>query len=67
MLENILDLAKLSGNSYFGSTKTRNSEFGNGNGNGNGNGTEYGIRERRFQAMDLKKKNVSNDKKIKNI
>ena len=62
MLENILDLAKLSGNSYFGSTKTRNSEFGN----GNGNGTEYGIRERRFQAMDLKKKNVSNDKKIKN-
>ena len=26
--------------------------------------TEYGIRERRFQAIDLKKKNVSNDKKI---
>ena len=25
--------------------------------------TEYGIRERRFQAIDLKKK-VSNDKKI---
>ena len=64
MLENILDLAKLSGNSYFGSTKTRNPELGNGN--GNGNGKEYGIRERRFQAMDLKKKNVSNDKKIKN-
>ena len=31
---------------------------------GNGNGiTEYGIRERRFQAIDLKK-NVSNDNKI---
>ena len=27
-------------------------------------GTEYGIRERRFQAIDLKKKNVSNDNKI---
>ena len=31
--------------------------------------TEYGIRERRFQAVDLKKKNVSSDKndKKKNI
>ena len=26
--------------------------------------TEYGIHERRFQAIDLKKKNVSNDNKI---
>ena len=26
--------------------------------------TEYGIRERRFQAIDLKKKNISNDNKI---
>ena len=35
----------------MGSTKTWNPE------------TEYGIRERRFQAIDLKK-NVSNDNKI---
>ena len=26
--------------------------------------TEYGIRERRFQAIDLKKKYISNDNKI---
>ena len=38
---------------------------------GNGNGiteteteTEYRIRERSFQAIDLKKKNVSNDNNI---
>ena len=35
--------------------RVRNPESGNGNGNG--------IRERRFQAIDLKKK-ISNDKKI---
>lgn len=37
-------------------------------GSGNGNGimeTEYGIHERRFQAIDLKKKqNISNNNKI---
>ena len=36
-----------------GSTKTRNPESGNGNGIME---TEYGICERRFQAIDLKKK-----------
>ena len=35
------------------STKTRHPESGNGNGITE---TEYGIRERRFQAIDLKKK-----------
>ena len=43
-----------------GSTKTWNPESGNGNGITE---TEYGIRERKFQAIDLKK-NVSNDNKI---
>ena len=43
-----------------GSTKTCNLESGNGN---EITETEYGIRERRFQAIDLKK-NVSNDSKI---
>ena len=45
-----------------GSTKTWNPESGNGNGITETE-TEYGIRERRFQAIDLKK-NVSNDNKI---
>ena len=36
----------------WGSTKTWNPESGNGNGITE---TEYGIRERRFQAIDLKK------------
>ena len=39
--------------SQQGNTKTQNPETE----------TEYGIRERRFQAIDLKK-NVSNDNKI---
>ena len=26
--------------------------------------TEYGIRERRFQVIDLEKKNISNDNEI---
>ena len=39
-----------------GSTKTWNPESGNGNGiTGTETETEYGIRERRFQAIDLKK------------
>ena len=42
------------------STKTRHPESGNGNGITE---TEYGIRERRFQAIDLKK-NISNNNKI---
>ena len=53
-----------------GSTKTWNPESGNGNGvteteteYGIRN-TESGIRERRFQAIDLKKKYISNDNKI---
>ena len=51
----------------YGSTKTWNPKTGNGNGNGNGTTeteTEYGIRERRFQAIDLKKIYISNDNKI---
>ena len=43
-----------------GSTKTRNPESGNGNGITE---TEYGISERRFQAIDLKIY-ISNDNKI---
>ena len=55
--------------SYFfvvcwGSPKTRNPESGNGNGiTETETETEYGIRERRFQAIELKKI-VSNDNKI---
>ena len=33
-------------------------------GKGNGNRNRNGIRERRFQTIDLKKKKISNDKKI---
>ena len=43
-----------------GSTKTRNPESGNGKGITE---TEYGIRERMFQAIELKKI-VTNDNKI---
>ena len=45
--------------------RKRNHGNGNGNGKGNGNGNRNrtGIRERRFQAIDLKKK-ISHDKKI---
>ena len=39
---------------YNGSTKTRNPESGNGN-RITETETEYGICERRFQAIDLKK------------
>ena len=42
----------------IGSTKTRRPESGNGNGiteTETETETEYGIRERRFQAIDLKK------------
>ena len=50
-------------NDRDGSTKTWNPESGNGNGVTETE-TEYGIRERRFQAIDLKKKYISNDNKI---
>ena len=41
----------------LGSTKTRNPESGNGNGiTETETETEYGICERRFQAIDLKKR-----------
>ena len=41
---------------FSGSTKTRNPESGNGNGiTETETETEYGICERRFQAIDLKK------------
>ena len=45
--------------------RKRNHGNGNGNGKGNGNGNRNrtGIRERRFQAIDLNKK-ISHDKKI---
>ena len=46
-----------------GSTKTPNPESGNGNGVTETE-TEYGICERRFQAIDLKKIYISNDNKI---
>jgi len=39
-------------------------EFGNGNGITETE-TEYGIRERRFQAIDLKKKKISDGEKVK--
>ena len=57
----------------YGSTKRWNPESGNGNGisetereteTETETETEYGICERRFQAIDLKKKNISNDNKI---
>ena len=47
-----------------GSTKTRSPQSGNGNGiTVTETETEYGICERRFQAIDLKKNN-SNDNKV---
>ena len=45
-----------------GRTKTRSPQSGNGNGI-TATETEYGICERRFQAIDLKKNN-SNDNKV---
>ena len=47
-----------------GSTKTRSPQSGNGNGiTETETETEYGICERRFEAIDLKK-NHSNDNKV---
>ena len=47
-----------------GNTKTWNAESGNGKGiTETETETEYGICERRFQAIDLKK-NISHDNKI---
>ena len=46
-----------------GSTKTWNPQSGNGNGITETE-TEYGICERRFQAIDLKKIYISNDNKV---
>ena len=49
-----------------GSTKTRSPQSGNGNGiteTETETETEYGICERRFEAIDLKKNN-SNDNKV---